>query len=328
QHQWLQSRKAPYFDAKSWRINPGSLQIGPLNKFGGQQFGRIRQGVLGYPQPLEPPDRWAVERNLIIIAFIARYLLLPIEVVPFESGGIGRRHIVVPVWKGPAVCCRELQVNGSESCLLRLQLLAHLWPQRDLLSAGPRVRAVSKVSLVANRGGIAGERHKYDGEAGILQQLAKGEFEIVHVGCQWSVVHCQLLLISASVLQFRGSNRSEFRFRVSFVIRVSSFVILHSYLSASIGSTLAARRAGSQHARSATETRSSETTVKVSKSVWLTPNSRLERILVAARAPTNPKTTPMLIIAKPCFKTNASTLLRRAPTAILMPISRVRSETK
>src|ERR1043166_5579673 len=101
QHQWLQRRKALYFDAISWRINPCSLQIGPLNKFVAQQFRRVRQGVLGYFQHVEQPDCLAVERNLIITSPLLSYSL--IEVAPFERGGIGRRRAVVPVWKG--ACC-------------------------------------------------------------------------------------------------------------------------------------------------------------------------------------------------------------------------------
>src|SRR5213079_2843772 len=38
--------------------------------------------------------------------------------------------------------------------------------------------------------------HGHGGEAGVLEQLAEGEFQIVHcslsvVGCQWSVVPCR-----------------------------------------------------------------------------------------------------------------------------------------
>src|SRR5437867_13248284 len=85
------------------------------------------------------------------------------------------------------------------------------------------------------------------------------------VSGQLSVVSCFLSRPPSSAFAGRIARNSDFGSPLSFEFRHSNFVIRHSYLSASIGSTLAALRAGSQHARSATETRSSETTVKVVK---------------------------------------------------------------
>ena len=59
--------------------------------------------------------------------------------------------------------------------------------------------------------------------------------------------------------------------RISDLIRHSDFVIRHSYLSASIGSTFVARLAGSQLARTATRTSNNTTLMNVTGSVGVTP---------------------------------------------------------
>jgi hypothetical protein len=51
---------------------------------------------------------------------------------------------------------------------------------------------------------------------------------------------------------------------------------VHSYLNATIGSTLAARRAGTKQAASATPVSSTEITTKVSGSVAVTPNNNVD----------------------------------------------------
>src|SRR6266702_2727511 len=43
--------------------------------------------------------------------------------------------------------------------------------------------------------------HGHGREAGVLQQLAEGEAEIVHGGCHWSVVRCQLLKGKGALLR-------------------------------------------------------------------------------------------------------------------------------
>src|SRR5436189_5160974 len=84
---------------------------------------------------------------------------------------------------------------------------------------------------------------------------------------------------------------------VVFVIRIwdlfghLELVIRHSYLSASIGSTRAARRAGNQHASEATAIRSDEFAINVAGSVGLMPTSRPLNKRVRAAAPTRPMAT-------------------------------------
>ena len=64
---------------------------------------------------------------------------------------------------------------------------------------------------------------------GFFSNWRNANFKSFMVGCQWSVVRCQLLLISGSVRRFRGSSHSEFGFwvflRISFVIWNSYFVM-------------------------------------------------------------------------------------------------------
>src|SRR2546425_336295 len=99
--------------------------------------------------------------------------------------------------------------------------------------------------------------HGHGGEAGVLEQLAEGEFEVVHSGIGFGVWR-------------PGSGVGGFPRHLSPGTR-------HSVLSASIGSTRAARRAGSQHAKSATAPSTNGMTAKVTGSVGLTSKSRLDR---------------------------------------------------
>jgi len=75
------------------------------------------------------------------------------------------------------------------------------------------------------------EREHSDGrEAGVLQQLADGEYQIVHG---------TLSVVTRQRSKSRGSALCGPRFAASFGFGIWNF---HSYRSASIGSTLAARR--------------------------------------------------------------------------------------
>src|SRR5690348_12191678 len=106
--------------------------------------------------------------------------------------------------------------------------------------------------------------------------------------------------------------------------------ILHSYSvrRAMIGSTLEARRAGSQAARKATNEIKTTIALKVTGSHALTPNSRLLNKRVAAKAPTSPIATLMPTIIIACPITNLKMLYFAAPSAIRMPISLVRWATE
>src|SRR5437762_13495579 len=81
---------------------------------------------------------------------------------------------------------------------------------------------------------------------GFFSNWRKANLRSFMVRCQWSVDSSRLL-IPHSTFRIPHSN--------------------HSYLSASIGSTLAARRAGSQQAASATTLSESKIAINVSRSV-------------------------------------------------------------
>src|ERR1041384_6899882 len=71
--------------------------------------------------------------------------------------------------------------------------------------------------------------------------------------------------------------------------------LLHSCLSATIGSIFMARRAGTQQARRATTINKRDMPAKVAGSVALTPNSSVEIVRVRASEPANPIVTPIIV---------------------------------
>src|SRR5262245_55275354 len=81
----------------------------------------------------------------------------------------------------------------------------------------------------------------------------------------------------------------------------------HSLCSAIIGSTLVARRAGIQQARSATPANSITTTTKVAGSVGPTPNSKRFITPVNQKAPSSPTATPISASLIPCPMTSLNT---------------------
>src|SRR5947199_8503932 len=113
--------------------------------------------------------------------------------------------------------------------------------------------------------------------------------------------------------KLRGPNddiecqRFAFGIRISDLTRHLEFVIRHSHLSASIGLTLAALRAGSQQASRATETSSSGTAANVSGSVGPLPKSRPRRSCDYPSAPITPIAVPVLPSLGPFRHPRAST---------------------
>src|SRR6516162_8526091 len=79
---------------------------------------------------------------------------------------------------------------------------------------------------------------------------------------------------------------------------------VHSSRSATIGSTVVARRAGIAAAANATKASSEATAPKVKESVALTPNTRLAITRVSAAAPTRPTPMPATASSIPCLTTN------------------------
>ena len=102
--------------------------------------------------------------------------------------------------------------------------------------------------------------------------------------------------------------------------------LIHSCLSAMIGSTFVALLAGIQQASNATEISNRETRMNVGGSVVLTPNSSCFMTRVSASDPPRPKTTPTTINLRPSTRTTLTTSRRCAPRAMRTPISCVRSD--
>src|SRR5215831_13142686 len=102
---------------------------------------------------------------------------------------------------------------------------------------------------------------------------------------------------------------------------------LHSYLNATIGSTLVAFRAGTYPATTATAIKNAHAPANVTGSIVLKPN-RIECIKLDAPAPpASPSTAPTAAGRMVSHNTIATTLSRGAPSAIRTPISCVRCVT-
>jgi len=104
-------------------------------------------------------------------------------------------------------------------------------------------------------------------------------------------------------------------------LQSSIFNPAHSYLSAIIGSTRSARRAGMKLAAKATPVSSSAIATKVTGSVALTPYNRLVITRVTINAANNPIRTPANVSINPWPATSFSTSPALAPSAIRIPIS-------
>src|SRR5262245_122509 len=102
----------------------------------------------------------------------------------------------------------------------------------------------------------------------------------------------------------------------------------YSHRKAIIGSTFAARRAGTKQASSATIVNNNATTMNVTGSVALTPNSKVFINRVRANAEVSPIATPAAPSFPPCAMTSFNTSLVCAPRAIRTPISCVRRATE
>jgi imidazolonepropionase-like amidohydrolase len=103
---------------------------------------------------------------------------------------------------------------------------------------------------------------------------------------------------------------------------------VYSWRNATIGSTCAARRAGSQLARKAIAPRSSATPPNVSGSVPLTPTSCDSSRRPTPSAAASPIPSPVRTSRSARSSTSASTSRRAAPSATRTPISRTRRLTE
>jgi uncharacterized membrane protein YphA (DoxX/SURF4 family) len=97
--------------------------------------------------------------------------------------------------------------------------------------------------------------------------------------------------------------------------------ILYSYRSATIGSTLEARSAGTQHASSATKVNITTAARYVGQSVEPRPNRRFASNRDKAREPANPAAIPIAVKPRPWPATVRNTSDELAPSAIRTPIS-------
>jgi exosortase K len=97
---------------------------------------------------------------------------------------------------------------------------------------------------------------------------------------------------------------------------------------ATIGSTFAARRAGSQLANTVTSSSNKDTPMNADGSVAVTPYSKLETNRVTATAAINPSAKPRTVSLTPWPMTRESTSRLCAPRATRTPISRVRWMTE
>src|SRR6185503_5069394 len=102
----------------------------------------------------------------------------------------------------------------------------------------------------------------------------------------------------------------------------------YSYLSATIGSTFAARRAGIQHASKATTASSKGTAANVNGSTALTPNSNEVIKRVSANDAAKPIATPSNVNFIPFCSTSNRILAGVAPSASRTPISFLCCATK
>ena len=93
---------------------------------------------------------------------------------------------------------------------------------------------------------------------------------------------------------------------------------------ASIGSRLAARRAGRYDAATATNANNATIAANVTGSVGLTPTSRLVISRVIASAATSPTTIPAMLRRNHSPTTRLRMLPRGAPNTMRIPISAVR----
>src|SRR5262249_26719917 len=102
----------------------------------------------------------------------------------------------------------------------------------------------------------------------------------------------------------------------------------YSYLSATSGSTLAARRAGRYDASIATAAKATATVVNVAGSSGCKPNRSDSRYRVSPAAPAIPIAMPARVSTRLLPRTSRMTSRLAAPSATRTPISRVRWATE
>src|SRR5215475_12572556 len=101
----------------------------------------------------------------------------------------------------------------------------------------------------------------------------------------------------------------------------------HSHRSATIGSTLVARRAGIRQANSAAPASASEIRMKVSGSVAVTPYRSGSMTRVSANAPAIPSANPASVSFIPCPVVSRIMSRDRAPSAIRTPSRSVKTHS-
>src|SRR5512146_157855 len=145
-------------------------------------------------------------------------------------------------------------------------------------------------------------QHRHCGEAGALTEHAQAVAKIVQ----------QSFHISLKSLW------------VPHLCRFCESGIRYSYLSATMGSTFVARRAGIKLASSADATSTAATTINVHGSRGLTPKSSPASNRVAATLASRPAATPARATRIPCPTTRRIGSRAFAPSAMRNPISCMR----
>src|SRR6185437_12801404 len=210
--------------------------------------------------------------------------------------------------KRARIALQIVKVRGRESIGVEVSLLvlAALAHQHQLLQVRERKRMEQERVHHAEDSGISADaegqgEHRHGGKTRALAQHAQAVAKIVQQG-----LHASPQITHPLQRAQRGHPNP------------------HSYLSATIGSTLVARRAGRKLASSAAATSTTATVAKVNGSRGLTPNSIPDSRRVAAKLAKRPAATPARTTRIPCPTTRRIRSRGLAPNAMRNPISCMR----
>lgn len=174
--------------------------------------------------------------------------------------------------------------------------------RREKFAAHPKPRATPRAGLARSRRKQPGRSSKPAGRQHCLAGATQGKLRR----------HAITVLSGRFTAEWFGSARRR---------------VLYSYRSAAIGSVRKARRAGFQHDNTAAIKRDARTISSSPGSLGEIPYTTELGACPAATASTTPAANPNNTSAIKRVSTSRNTWEDRAPTATLMPISRVLRET-
>src|SRR5262249_3923049 len=166
--------------------------------------------------------------------------------------------------------------------------------------------------------GADAEREREDGdgrEARPREQRPHGIANVAHE----AIMQCGILNAACGIRNFLPSYSA---------FRISHSASLYSCRSTTIGSTVLARRAGSQAATAATASITNAPVERMRGSAGATPASRPCTSRVKAIADASPIAAPMSARRSPSPTTSMITRRASAPSATRTPISRIRVDTE